>query len=147
MVITTTRYEGDLHCRVMHEPSAAQLQTDAPVDNQGRGENFSPTDLVGAALGSCILTTMAIVARGLQIELSGATATVEKEMATAPTRRIARLATHVTVPCEVEAPHRERLEAVAHRCPVHHSLNPDIDLPITFSWGADAPSAAEGQTV
>ena len=138
MVTTTTSYEGDLHCTIMHAPSGAAFATDAPKDNQGKGESFSPTDLVGAALGSCILTTMAIVAKPLGIELSGATASVIKEMAAAPDRRIASLTVQINVPGNVPTEHRERLESAAHRCPVHKSLHPDIAIPITFAWGEAA---------
>jgi putative redox protein len=137
LVTTTVTYHGDLHCRAEHGPSGATFETDAPRDNQGKGENFSPTDLVGAALGSCILTVMGIAARGLGVDISGATARVEKEMAAAPTRRIARLVAEVRVPHEVEAGHRERLEAAARNCPVHKSIHPDIDAPILFTWGTN----------
>ena len=138
MVTTTSSYEGDLHCTIEHLPSGASFATDAPKDNQGMGESFSPTDLVGAALGSCILTTMAIVAKPLGVDLSGASASVNKEMAAAPTRRIATLKVHIIVPQIVAAEHREKLENAAHRCPVHKSLHPDIAMPITFAWGEAA---------
>jgi putative redox protein len=138
LVKTITSYAGDLHCEIVHAPSGAAFATDAPKDNQGKGESFSPTDLVGAALGSCILTTMAIVARPLGIELGGATASVDKEMAAAPTRRIAKLTVHIEVPHDVPVEQREQLERAAHRCPVHKSLNPEIEIPITFAWGTEA---------
>lgn len=136
MVTTVTVYEGDLHCALSHGPSGASFATDAPVDNQGKGESFSPTDLVGAALGSCILTTMAIVAKPLGVDLSGATASVDKAMATAPNRRIATLSVTVKVPITVSDNHRERLERAAQNCPVHKSLHPDIAIPVSFAWGS-----------
>jgi putative redox protein len=92
MVTMQFEYQGDLHCRAVHGPSGTELNTDAPTDNQGRGESFSPTDLVATALGTCMLTVMGIAARTLNIDIAGTKATVEKEMTTAFPRRIARLA-------------------------------------------------------
>lgn len=135
MVVIELEYEGDLHCRAVHGPSGTVLSTDAPKDNQGRGESFSPTDLVATALGSCILTTMGIMARSLGVDLAGTTATVEKEMASAPVRMIARLAVTVHVPHPASEEQRRRLERVAHACPVHKSLHPDVQKPIQFIWG------------
>jgi putative redox protein len=111
------------------------LSTDAPKDNQGRGESFSPTDLVATALGSCILTVMGIKARSLGVDLAGTTATVEKEMANAPVRMIQRLTVKIHVPHSVSEEHRQRLETAAHTCPVHQSLHPDVQKPIQFIWG------------
>ncbi len=136
MVTVTIAYEGDLHCKAVHGPSQTALLTDAPVDNQGKGESFSPTDLVATALGSCILTTMGIKAQLRGLDISGSTATVEKVMAAAPVRRIQTLATHVHVPHVFVAEEQVRLERVAAACPVHQSLHPDIEAPITFHWGA-----------
>ncbi len=135
MVTIHTKYEGDLHCTATHEPSATTLATDAPKDNQGRGESFSPTDLVATALGTCILTTMGIVARNHSLDIAGATAIVEKEMTAQPTRRIGSLATRIHMPHDLPEEHRQRLERAAHTCPVHKSLHPDVDAPITFTWG------------
>ncbi len=135
MVTIQTTYEGDLHCRAVHEPSGTTLATDAPKDNQGRGESFSPTDLVATALGTCILTTMGIVARTHGLDMTGATATVEKEMTAIPTRRIGSLATRIHMPHVVSDEHRLRLERAAHTCPVHKSLHPDVQAPIEFTWG------------
>src|ERR1039457_4271827 len=89
MVNIQVEYQGDLHCKATHGPSGAELSTDAPKDNQGRGESFSPTDLVATALGTCMLTIMGIMARTLNIDIVGTTATVEKEMTTTPPRMIA----------------------------------------------------------
>jgi putative redox protein len=135
MVVIELEYEGDLHCRAVHGPSGTTLSTDAPKDNQGRGESFSPTDLVATALGSCILTVMGIMARSLRIDIAGTTATVEKEMANAPVRMIQRLAVKIHVPHAVGEEHRQRLEKAAHTCPVHQSLHPDVQKPIQFIWG------------
>jgi putative redox protein len=137
MVTTRIHYTGDLHCDAVHDPSGATLATDAPVDNQGRGESFSPTDLVGVALGSCILTTMAIKAKSMGLDLGDAKARVEKEMATTSPRRIASLAVCIDVAGHFTEDDRKRLEAAAHACPVHKSLHPDVAMPIVINW-ADA---------
>jgi putative redox protein len=135
MVSIQLKYEGDLHCKAVHGPSGTVLTTDAPKDNQGRGESFSPTDLVATALGSCILTVMGIMARTLNIDLAGTTATVEKEMSSTPPRMIQRLAVKIHVPHPVSPENRLKLERAAHTCPVHRSLHPDVEKPIEFTWG------------
>lgn len=133
MVPITARYEGDLSCTSTHGPSNAQLTTDAPKDNEGLGRYFSPTDLVGTALATCILTTMAIVARRHELDLKGATAAVEKHMVSNP-RRIGRLPVVVRVPGRFTADQKKLLEAAGRGCPVHKSLHPDVDATITFEW-------------
>jgi putative redox protein len=135
MVAIQVEYQGDLHCRAVHGPSRAELTTDAPTDNQGRGESFSPTDLVATALGTCMLTMMGILARTLDIDISGATATVEKEMTSAAPRRIQSLTVRIHVPRSLASEDQQKLERAAHTCPVHRSLHPDIHTPITFTWG------------
>jgi putative redox protein len=133
MVTITAKYEGDLCCTAVHGPSSATLSTDAPKDNEGLGRYFSPTDLVATALATCILTTMGIVARRHGIELKGARAKVEKHMQSSP-RRIARLPVELHVAGAFTAEQKKLLEATAHACPVHKSLHPDIDAPITLHW-------------
>ena len=135
MVAIQLEYQGDLHCQAVHGPSGTILTTDAPKDNQGRGESFSPTDLVATALGSCILTVMGITARSLNIDLAGTTASVEKEMVNVPVRRIQRLSVRIHVPHPVSEGHRQTLEKAAQTCPVHQSLHPDVQKPIEFTWG------------
>ena len=135
MVIVQAEYHGDLHCRAVHGPSRAELNTDAPTDNQGRGENFSPTDLVATALGTCMLTIMGILARTLEIDISGATATVEKEMSSTAPRRIHRLAVRIRIPHDLSPEDQQKFERAVHTCPVHKSLHPDIHMPIDFIWG------------
>ena len=135
MVSIQMEYQGDLHCSVVHGPSETVLNTDAPKDNQGRGESFSPTDLVATALGTCILTTMGILARTLGIDITGATATVDKEMTSAPPRRIERLTVKIHMPHAVSEENQLKLERAAHTCPVEKSLHPDVELPISFVWG------------
>lgn len=127
-------YQGDLHCRAIHTASGAELQTDAPVDNQGRGENFSPTDLVATALGSCMATIMGIAARRHDIDLAGVEITVRKIMSQDTPRRIARLEVDYHLPLPADHPKRALLEAAAMSCPVHHSLHPDIEQDIKFHW-------------
>src|SRR5579875_1826476 len=121
MVSIQMEYQGDLHCKAVHGPSGTELFTDAPKDNQGRGESFSPTDLVATALGTCILTTMAIMGRTLGLEIKGATATVEKEMTATGPRRIAKLTTRIQMPAGFSEEDRVKLERAAHTCPVHRS--------------------------
>ena len=134
MVVIQIEYQGDLHCKALHGPSQTELNTDAPKDNQGRGESFSPTDLVATALGTCMLTVMGIMARTLGIDITGTTASVEKEMTSAPPRRIASLAVNIHVPHTLSAENKQKLERAAHTCPVHKSLHPDIQTPIQFTW-------------
>ena len=136
MVRIDVRYEGELRCRAVHEPSGESLVTDAPVDNHGLGRSFSPTDLAATAMGTCIATTMALAAQVRGIDLTGLTVSVEKEMIAAPTRRIRRLATVVALPRDPGEAQRALLEKAAFTCPVHASLHPDVEKPITFRWGS-----------
>jgi putative redox protein len=134
MVESTISYQGQLHCVATHGPSGSKIETDAPVDNMGKGEKFSPSDLVGAALGSCILTIMGIVAQKHNLDLAGTTCRVQKEMVTTPMRRIGRLAVTVNVPVKLSGDDQRRLENAARNCPVHRSLHPSIESPIVFQW-------------
>lgn len=139
MVEITAVYEGQLHCTAAHGPSGATLPTDAPKDNMGKGEAFSPTDLVATALGTCMLTTMAIVARRHEIELAGARVRVTKEMVAQPTRRIGTLGVEIVLAnADLGDDDRKRLENAALHCPVHRSLHPDVQIPVTFRWGEPA---------
>ena len=135
MVAIQFEYQGDLHCKAVHGPSGTELSTDAPKDNQGRGESFSPTDLVATALGTCMLTVMGIMARTLNIDIAGTTATVEKEMTAAPPRMIASLSVKIHVPHSHSPENKQKLERAAHTCPVHKSLHPDVRTSIEFTWG------------
>ncbi len=132
----TAEYTGQLGVLATHGPSGAQLTTDAPTDNGGKGESFSPTDLVATALGTCVLTILGLVAERHGLDLKGSTIHVTKEMVTAPIRRIGGLKTVVTIPpgAVADPQMRERLEAAARKCPVHQSLHPDIDAPIEFVY-------------
>jgi len=134
MVKIASSYEGGLRCRAVHGPSGTTIQTDAPADNLGKGEFFSPTDLVATALGTCMMTIMGIVADRHGLDLRGMTVETEKVMTAIPTRRIASLRTRVTVPLPPDHPQRGLLEQAAHACPVHKSLHPDIDAALEFVW-------------
>ena len=120
-----------LGCRITHGPSGSTLGTQPPKDNGGTGAAFSPTDLVGAALASCALTTMALVAQREGLSWGDARAHVEKRM-TPPPRRIAELVLVIELPREVRPEHRARLEEIARTCPVARSLHPDVKQPIEF---------------
>ncbi len=133
MVQISIDYTGQLHCSARHGPSGTTLSTDAPLDNQGKGEAFSPTDLVATALGTCIATTMAIVAERHGVELKGMTVQVTKEMANDP-RRIGRLTSEVRIPLPADHPNRELLEKTALGCPVHRSLAAGMERPTEFFW-------------
>jgi len=134
MVNISITYEGDLRCSATHGPSGSKVLTDAPVDNHGRGESFSPTDLVATALGACMATIMGIFAARHGIELRGMQIEVTKEMSSDSPRRISRLATRIRVPLPPGHPNRAALENAALTCPVHQSLHPDIDKPLEFDW-------------
>jgi putative redox protein len=141
MVEIRIRYEGGLRTRAVHGPSAAALQTDAPLDNHGKGESFSPTDLVATALGSCMLTVMGIVAERHGWRIEGSEVRVEKSMVNEPVRRIGRLTVELRIAGEHDRRARETLERAALTCPVHQSLLPAIEIPVTFEWGAPAVRA------
>lgn len=134
MVEINITYEGNLQCHATHAPSGQSLQTDAPVDNNGRGETFSPTDLVATALGSCMATVIAIMARRKEIKLDGMTVRVRKFMSTAPPRRIRRLEVDISLPIPSTHPDARLFECAACACPVHQGLHPDIEIEIRWSW-------------
>jgi putative redox protein len=132
------RYDGELHCQARHAPSSSTLATDAPVDNQGKGTSFSPTDLVATALGTCMLTTMGIVARKQGWNIDGIELQVSKQMTKEPPRKIARLPAKFTVPKQVanalDAAARGQLEHTAKTCPVALSISDTIEVPVSFDW-------------
>jgi putative redox protein len=134
MVEIAMVYDGDLRCSAVHVPSGTKLVTDAPADNQGKGEFFSPTDLVATALGTCILTTMAIVAKNMNVDLQGAKLSVKKEMAALPTRRIKTLTVVIEISTPLDDVQKQKLINAASKCPVHKSLHPDVAMPIEFHW-------------
>ena len=134
MVEIKLTYEGGLHCAATHTPSGNTLVTDAPVDNNGRGEAFSPTDLVATGLASCVATLIGIVAQRKQLAVDGLTVVARKFMSTDTPRRIARLELDLGVPLPANHPDRPLLENAAHTCPVRHSLHPDIEVVMNWTW-------------
>ncbi|MBE2226034.1 MAG: OsmC family protein [Ignavibacteria bacterium] len=139
MVEINTVYQGGLHCKAIHKPSGVTIETDAPVDNRGKGESFSPTDLLATSLGVCYLTTMGVAAEDRGIDLKGATCRVEKHMSTDAPRRIIRLVAEINFPAGIPFDKRGILEAVALHCPVSKSISADIDvdLKLHFPDGQD----------
>lgn len=136
MVQINIVYQGELHCEATHGPSSQILQTDAPVDNNGRGESFSPTDLVATALGTCMATVMGIVAQRKGVDLRNMTFQVGKHMSTDTPRRISRLDVGIFMPIPSNHPEATLLQAAALSCPVHHSLHPDITIHFDWHWSA-----------
>jgi putative redox protein len=128
-------YQGKLRCSSTHVDSGAILLTDAPKDNMGNGESFSPTDLVATALGTCMLTTMGIAAQRMEVDLTGARVVITKEMASTPFRHISRLASTIHLPSKLSAEQQQKLENAAMTCPVKRGLHPDIQAPVAFNWG------------
>jgi putative redox protein len=133
MVKITASYDGQLHCSATHIPSGSSLSTDAPVDNKGKGETFSPTDLVATALITCIATTVAIKADSLGVELKGMTLEVDKVMSTDLPRRIIALPVKVTLPPGIDPDHKASLLRSIKACPVSHSLHPGIAIDLEVS--------------
>jgi putative redox protein len=127
-------YQGGLRCEATHDPSKVRIVTDAPVDNHGRGESFSPTDLVTAGLGVCMLTTMGIAVEKENVNLNETRMYVEKHMSTDPPRRIARIVARIDFASGIPEEKRSYLEHIAHTCPVVKSLHPDIIIDLTFSY-------------
>jgi uncharacterized OsmC-like protein len=128
-------YDGDLRTSCTHLQSGSIFETDAPTDNQGKGERFSPTDLVGTALAGCMLTTMAIRARALESMIRGIRIDVKKVMASNP-RRISELhlTFHYPPGFSAKPEQQSELEHIAMTCPVKESIHPDITLEIDFNW-------------
>ncbi|HCN31071.1 MAG TPA: osmotically inducible protein OsmC [Verrucomicrobiales bacterium] len=127
-------YQGELRCEATHGPSGNHFHTDAPVDNNGKGQSFSPTDLVATALATCMATVIGIKARQKGYDLAGMKVSVEKHMSADSPRRITRLPVTIEIPLPPDHPDRRLLEATALGCPVHHSVHPEIDKPVTFVW-------------
>lgn len=133
---SSVEYNANLRTTCIHKASGSTVETDAPVDNHGRGERFSPTDLNATSLATCMLTVMGIKAEGMGLKLDGMTMTVEKIMKAEP-RRIGGINLTVTVPKALENiddKSKAILKHTAHTCPVQHSLHPDIQVKI--NWGA-----------
>jgi uncharacterized OsmC-like protein len=132
---STVIYKGALRTEMQHLQSGSVVENDAPIDNHGKGERFSPTDMVATALGSCLLTTMGIKAEGLGIDLTGTSVEITKIMKAEP-RRIGGIKAHVffVKGLNVDEKQKELLERTARTCPVERSLHPDIKLDFQFFW-------------
>ena len=136
MVQIDIEYHGNLRCQAIHADSQTALLTDAPKDNQGNGESFSPTDLLATALGTCMLTTMGIVARRMKVDLTNSKAVIQKEMVANP-RRVGKLTVEIHGPAAVPESARQQLEEAALTCPVYRSLHPDIQIPAVIKWDVE----------
>ena len=126
-------YNGDLRTTCEHVRSGNTFMTDAPVDNHGLGEAFSPTDTVATGLGTCMITVMGLKAKSLGVDLVGSEVGITKHMAADP-RRISRIEVTLRLPAKVSEKNRKILENTANTCPVHYSLHPDIEKEIQFLW-------------
>lgn len=131
----TVIYEGDLRTVATHLKSGTTIETDAPTDNQGKGERFSPTDLVSAALASCMMTIMGIAARTHHIQLEGTTCQVQKIMESNP-RRIGTIQVEMTIKGQLQYNDKEKaiIEHAALTCPVFLSLHPELKKDVQFIW-------------
>jgi len=136
MVPISIVYQGQLRCTAKHDNSGTHFITDAPKDNFGKGESFSPTDLVATALGSCMITTMGIFAQKEQmnVNLDKTTIAIEKHMSVNTPRRIAKLVVVFGFPAGIPVQYRARLKEIGDHCPVAKSLHPDIQLQITYGY-------------
>ena len=134
MNTATARYAGQLRTEATHVASGKIIQIDAPTDNHGRGEAFSPTDLVSTALGSCMMTIMGIVADRHQWNLVDSTFSIVKHMSTEPPRRIAQIDVTFNLPASLSTSDRTLLERSAHTCPVTLSLHPDVKQNVVFLY-------------
>jgi uncharacterized OsmC-like protein len=137
MIKIEIEHPGNLHSEAVHTQSGTRLTTDAPLDNGGQGESFSPTDLLATALGTCMTTTMDLYAKRNGFNIDGTKAVVVKHMTSHPVRRVGKLEVLITIPLPADHPQRATLEKVALNCPVQKSLNPEMEMPVTFSWGDD----------
>lgn len=134
MIEITGRYLGELKIELTHGPSGTTVRTAAPVDNNGDGSSFSPSDLCSGSLGACMTTIIGIVATRDGIDLTGLAFRVEKHMSSEGPRRIARLPVEIFMPAGLSHEARAKLERAALTCPVHRSLSADIDIPVSFIY-------------
>jgi putative redox protein len=134
---STVIYEGELRTVALHTSSGTRIETDAPVDNHGKGERFSPSDLVATALGSCMLTIMGIKARDLVIDLKGTRIEIQKTMKTDP-RRISGISLTFYLPTSLQVSEKNKLilQRAVETCPVMYSIHPEIDVQVNYNWQA-----------
>ena len=133
MSTVSCRYSGELRCAATHHGSGAVLVTDAPIDNAGKGEAFSPTDLLATSLATCMLTIMGITAKSRNWSIEGSTADVEKQMTQSGPRKVEKLRVHLKLPQQLSNEQRSLLQRVAEQCPVKRSLDPSIHLELIWS--------------
>ena len=134
MATATVKYQGDLRCECTHLQSGTVIETDAPTDNKGKGEKFSPTDLLCVSLATCVITTMGIKARDMDIELKGSHMELTKHMLAEP-RRVGKIDVTLHVMTSgINDKDKLILERVGHNCPVMKSLHPDLEVNINFQW-------------
>ena len=133
MPTVSCRYRGELRCEATHHGSGAVLITDAPIDNAGKGEEFSPTDLLATSVATCMLTIMGITAKSRNWSIEGSTADVEKQMTQSGPRRVEKLRVHLKLPQQLSNEQRSLLQRVAEQCPVKRSLDPSIHLELIWS--------------
>ena len=126
-------YSGELRCEATHHGSGAVLMTDAPIDNAGQGEAFSPTDLLATSVATCMLTIMGITAKSRNWSIEGSTAEVNKHMTQSGPRKVERLRVHVKLPQHLSDEQRSLLQRVAEQCPVKRSLDPMMQLELIWS--------------
>ena len=133
MPTVSCRYRGELRCEATHHGSGAVLITDAPIDNAGKGEEFSPTDLLATSVATCMLTIMGITAKSRNWSIEGSTADVEKQMTKSGPRKVEKLRVHLKLPQQLSNEQRSLLQRVAEQCPVKRSLDPSIHLELIWS--------------
>lgn len=134
MVEITGEYVGQFRCELKHGPSGSIIETDAPADNHGLAQRFSPTDLVATALIACISTTLAILTKEKGWALEGIKMRVEKHMSNDAPRRIIKLPVDIWMPVDLPPGDRSTVERIVTSCPVHKSIHPDIQAPVTIYW-------------
>jgi uncharacterized OsmC-like protein len=132
-MISKVFYQGNLRTKCVHLKSGNEIVTDAPVDNSGKGEAFSPTDTVATALASCMITVMAIKADQLNIDFKKITADVEKIMSSNP-RMISEIKVQINLPTKISKKNKVIIERVGDNCPIHNSLNPKLKRTIKYNW-------------
>jgi len=135
-------YTGNLRCEAEHIQSKTIIETDAPADNRGKGEKFSPTDLLCVSLGTCMLTTMAIKSAELEVDITNSKATVTKHMFSDP-RRVGKIEVDVILPANGTEKDRKILENAGDNCPVMKSIHPDIKLIINYKWKQEVQAIQE----
>jgi putative redox protein len=135
MATATLVYEGQLRCKATHNQSASVIETDAPTDNRGKGERFSPTDLLCVSLGTCIITTIGIKAMDLGIDINGAVLQVQKHMLSEP-RRVGKIDITVAFPPGLSIDDKDKvvLQRAGDHCPVQKSIHPSIETNVVYQW-------------